>query len=53
MEKDEKKVVRIGPLLTEVLNKQKEQMKEACYDCIDPSDYEAGEIIAKKFLKLA
>ncbi len=46
--KKEEYTVRIGPLLRDKINKQKENIKEATYDCTDPSDYEAGEIIAKK-----
>ncbi len=44
-------IVKIGIKLREVLNSQKEQIKEATYNCVNPSDYEAGEIIAKKILK--
>ena len=43
--------IRIGIKLREVLNQQKEQIKEATYNCVNPSDLEAGEIIAKKILK--
>ena len=43
-------VVKIGVLLREVLDIQKKQIKEATYDCVNPSDYEAGEIVAKKVL---
>ena len=46
--KREEYVIRVGPLLKEVLDKQKKMIKQATYDCIDSSDYEAGEIIAKK-----
>lgn len=42
---------RIGVKLREVLDQQKEQIKDATYGCVNPSDLEAGEIIAKKFLK--
>ena len=44
-------VVKIGAKLREVLNIQKEQIREATYHSVNPSDYEAGEIIAKKILK--
>ena len=40
--------VRVGPLLRAILNKQRELIKSATYDCIESSDWEAGEIIAKK-----
>lgn len=43
--------IRIGIKLRKVLDQQKEQIKEATYGCVNPSDLEAGEIIAKKFLK--
>ncbi len=43
--------VRIGEKLRKVLDQQKKQIEEATYDCVKPSDLEAGEIIAKKFLK--
>ena len=41
-------VIKIGQLLREVLNKQKELIKKHTYDCVKGSDYEAGEIVAKK-----
>lgn len=44
--------IRIGPLLKQVMEQQKEQIKEATYDCVKPSDLETGEILAKKFLKI-
>ena len=50
-EKRKEFVIKIGEKLREVLDLQKNQIKEATYDCVNPSDYEAGEIIAKKFLK--
>ena len=42
--------VRIGPLLKEVLTKQKDNVKKVTYDCVPSSDWEAGEIIAKKIV---
>ena len=39
---------RIGPLLKKVFERQKEIIKEATWECMNPSDYEVGEIIAKK-----
>lgn len=39
---------RIGPLLKEVFEKQKQNVEKATYSCVKTSDYEAGEIIAKK-----
>jgi len=52
-EKEKRKefVIKIGVLLREVLDIQKKQIREATYDCVNPSDYEAGEIIAKKVIK--
>ena len=59
MEEEKKKeksrelfVIRIGVLLRKVLDEQKKQIKEATYGVCESSDYEAGEIIAKKFLKI-
>lgn len=43
----------IGPLLKQVLDEQKSKVNEVTYDSINISDYEAGEIIAKKILGLA
>ncbi len=40
--------IRIGPLLREVIDVQKEKIKEATYNVVDASDYNAGEIVAKK-----
>ncbi len=46
--KRETYVAKIGPLLKEVLNRQRKIIKEATYDVCNSSDWEAGEIIAKK-----
>ena len=43
--------IRIGALLKGIIEQQKKQIEEATYDCVKPSDLEAGEIIAKKYLK--
>lgn len=43
--------VRIGPLLKRILNKQKENIKKVTYDCVPSSDWEAGEILAKKIIE--
>ena len=48
MVEKEEFTVRIGPLLREVLNRQKDKIREATYNVVDSSDYSAGEIIAKK-----
>lgn len=51
---EEKKIIkeeftiRIGPLLKELIEKQKEIINKHTYGCVNGSDYEAGEIIAKK-----
>ena len=44
--------IRIGEKLREVLDQQKKQITEATYNCVKPSDLEAGEILAKKLLKI-
>ena len=46
--KKEEYTARIGPLLRKKLDKQKEKIKDVTYNCMEVSDYEAGEIIAKK-----
>lgn len=46
--KRESYVVKIGPILKKVLDKQRELIRDATYDVCDSSDWEAGEIIAKK-----
>ena len=45
-------VVRIGPLLKELLDLQKTKVKDATYNVVEASDYNAGEIIAKKIKHL-
>ena len=53
MERKEKRkeyVIKIGELLRNVLDKQKLKIKEVTYECVSSSDYEAGEIIAKKII---
>lgn len=40
--------IRIGPLLREVIDLQKARVKEVTLDVVDSSDYNAGEILAKK-----
>ena len=42
--------VRIGPLLKEILTKQKDNVKKVTYDCVPSSEWEAGEILAKKIV---
>lgn len=44
--------IRIGPLLRKVLDQQKKQIIEATYNCVKPSDLEAGEIVAKKIFNI-
>ena len=48
--REEKKefTITIGVLLKEVLEKQKENITKLTYGCVRSSDYEAGEIVAKK-----
>jgi len=50
-EKVEEFTIRIGKKLRQVIDTQKKQIEEATYNCVKSSDLEAGEIIAKKFLK--
>ena len=49
--KREEFVTKIGKLLRNVLDKQKENVKKVTFDCVNPSDYEAGEILAKKVIE--
>ena len=46
--KREEYVIKIGPLLKSLVDKQRRMIKEATYDVCKSSDWEAGEIIAKK-----
>ena len=43
--------VTIGVLLKQVLEKQKENINKVTYNCVKASDYEAGEIVAKKVME--
>lgn len=45
-------MVQIGELLMQVLEEQREKIREVTYDSVKPSYYEAGEILAKKVLKM-
>jgi hypothetical protein len=47
--KREQYVIMIGPLLKKVLDEQIERIKEVTYFSSEPSYYQAGEVIAKKF----
>ncbi len=51
MAEKENYVVKIGPLLKNTLDKQKDNIKRETYDVCNASDYEAGEIIAKKIIE--
>ncbi len=44
-------IVRIGPILKDVLDRQKENVKKETYDVCKSSEWEAGEIIAKKIIE--
>ena len=44
-------IIKVGVLLKEVLEKQKENINKLTYGCVKSSDYEAGEIIAKKMIE--
>ena len=52
MVEKEEYTVRIGPLLRKMLDKQKIKIKEVTYDVVEASDYNAGEILAKKVSKV-
>ncbi len=43
--------VRIGPLLKNMLDKQKQNVKKETYDVCKSSEWEAGEILAKKIIE--
>ena len=43
--------IRVGEKMREVLDMQKKQIQDATYNVVKASDYQAGEIIAKKMLK--
>ena len=49
--KDKRKeyVVRIGPELMDIINRQMASIKEVTYGVVGDSCWEAGEIIAKKY----
>ena len=51
IEKREEYSIRIGPLLKKALDKQKDNIKKVTYECVAASDYDAGEIIAKKLIQ--
>lgn len=50
-DKREQFVCRIGPLMRNILDKQKENISNQTYDVCDSGDWEAGEIIAKKVME--
>ena len=41
----------LGELMKEVIEKQKQIIRETCYNCVEPSDKEVGEILAKKLIE--
>jgi len=49
--KREEFVIQIGPILKQVLELQKEKIKEVSWGCVNASYYEAGEVIAKKIME--
>lgn len=48
--KKETYTIQVGPLLMKALEEQKKGIAKVTYDSCKPSFYEAGEIVAKKFL---
>jgi len=50
-DKREQYVCKIGPLLRSILDRQKENITKQTYDVCDSSDWEAGEILAKKLIE--
>jgi len=50
-DKREEFVTKIGPLLKQAFERQKKIVKDTTWDCVKPSDYEVGEIIAKKVIE--
>ena len=51
MTETEKYSIKIGIKLRKVLDKQKENVRKVTLDCVKVSDYEAGELIAKKIIE--
>lgn len=49
--KREEFTTKIGPLMKSLLQKQKEKVKYIAYDVVIASDWEAGEILAKKVIE--
>jgi hypothetical protein len=50
MSEEKEYTIRIGPLLRKVLDKQKEIVEKFTYSAVNPSDYEIGELLAKKII---
>ncbi len=51
VDKRQEFVCKIGPLLRDVLNKQRNNISKQTYDVCASSDWEAGEIVAKKIIE--
>lgn len=49
-DKRENFVVKVGPLFRKVLDKQRDNIRKETYEVCDSSDWEAGEILAKKLI---
>jgi hypothetical protein len=48
--KREEYVIQVGPLLIKLLEEQKESIREVTYGSVNPSFYEAGELVGRKFI---
>ena len=50
-EQREQHRISVGPLMKKILDIQRENVKEVTKDVCDTSNWEAGEIIAKKVIE--
>lgn len=47
-QKREEFVIKIGSNMRNLIDKQKKIIRDVTYNCVEPSDYEVCEILAKK-----